>query len=78
MSEVYDEKGTDATLRKEDEAGVNDLGRDLATGEVSEMTVIAEGEERTTIFVWLLVCASSISGLLFGELCRLQECLPSH
>ena len=38
-----------------------------ATAHISEMVVVAEGEERTTIFVWLLVCISSISGLLFGK-----------
>lgn len=36
------------------------------TGEISELVVVAEGEERTTLFVWLLVACSSISGLLFG------------
>lgn len=35
-------------------------------GEISELVVVAEGEERTTFFVWLLVACSSISGLLFG------------
>ena len=30
------------------------------------MSVIAEGEESTTWFVWLLVLCTSISGLLFG------------
>ena len=38
----------------------------LSTGEISEMTVIAEGEDRTTLFVWLLVLCCGISGLLFG------------
>ncbi|KAI0641632.1 general substrate transporter [Trametes meyenii] len=36
------------------------------TGELSEATVGAEGEERTSWFVWLLVACTSISGLLFG------------
>ncbi|KAH7333022.1 general substrate transporter [Rhizoctonia solani] len=40
--------------------------RDQATGEISEAAVRAEGEEKVTFFVWLLVFASSISGLLFG------------
>jgi len=41
---------------------------DNVTGqaEISEMSVVAEGEERTTWFVWLLVMCCSISGLLFG------------
>jgi MFS transporter, SP family, solute carrier family 2 (myo-inositol transporter), member 13 len=59
MSTSFNEKHLDATPKYEDIA--------LATGEISELTVVAEGEERTTIFVWLLVCVSSISGLLFGE-----------
>ncbi|KAF8514709.1 general substrate transporter [Hysterangium stoloniferum] len=58
----FDEKHPD-DVQKDDLAG---LKRDPATGEMSEMTVVAEGEERTTIFVWLLVLVSSISGLLFG------------
>lgn len=37
------------------------------TGEISEYAVVAEGEERTTWFIWILVTCSSISGLLFGE-----------
>ncbi|KIM53987.1 hypothetical protein SCLCIDRAFT_137709 [Scleroderma citrinum Foug A] len=37
-----------------------------AAGEISEFAVIAEGEERTTWFIWLLVCCCTISGLLFG------------
>lgn len=39
---------------------------DLDNGEINEMAVVAEGEERTTWFVWILVAASAISGLLFG------------
>ncbi|KAI0372554.1 general substrate transporter [Pilatotrama ljubarskyi] len=38
----------------------------VASGEISEALVVAEGEERTTWFVWLLVACASISGLLFG------------
>jgi SP family myo-inositol transporter-like MFS transporter 13 len=54
-------------------------------GELSEIAVVAEGEERTTIFVWLLVLVSSISGLLFGEwfdssykLCPYREHSPGY
>lgn len=43
-----------------------------AAGEISEFTVVAEGEERTTWFVWILVCCCSISGLLFGKCPRLE------
>ena len=34
--------------------------------EISEAAVVAEAEERTTVFIWLLVFCASISGLLFG------------
>ncbi len=44
---------------------------DLDNGEINEMAVVAEGEERTTWFVWILVASSAISGLLFGmQYCR--------
>lgn len=39
---------------------------DLPLNELAELTVVAEGEERTTLFVWLLVLCCGISGLLFG------------
>ncbi|KAI0074956.1 general substrate transporter [Panus rudis PR-1116 ss-1] len=37
-----------------------------ATGEISELAIVAEGEDRTTWFTWILVACASISGLLFG------------
>lgn len=45
---------------------LEDVIRDIATGEINELAVVAEGEERTTWFVWILVLCSTISGLLFG------------
>lgn len=42
------------------------LKRDELTGEFDEKIVAAEGEERTTAFVVLLVGAAAIGGLLFG------------
>ncbi|KAF8761087.1 General substrate transporter [Rhizoctonia solani] len=45
---------------------VAEVMRDQETGEISEAAVRAEGEEKVTFFVWILVLASSISGLLFG------------
>ena len=45
-----------------------DISNTLASGDISELVVVAEGEEHTTLFVWLLVLCSSISGLLFGGL----------
>jgi len=50
-------------------ADVNSLKnvvRDIDSGEINELAVVAEGEERTTWFVWILVMCSTISGLLFG------------
>jgi len=34
--------------------------------EVDESVIRAEGEERTTLFVWWLVIAAATGGLLFG------------
>ncbi|KAH9929117.1 general substrate transporter [Epithele typhae] len=45
---------------------VEDIAGAAAAGEISEAMVAAEGEDRVTWFVWLLVGCSSISGLLFG------------
>jgi SP family myo-inositol transporter-like MFS transporter 13 len=45
---------------------LEDVIRDIDTGEINELSVVAEGEERTTWFVWILVLCSTISGLLFG------------
>ncbi|KAG8745362.1 myo-inositol transporter [Ceratobasidium sp. 414] len=49
-----------------DDEQIAEVARDQATGEISEAAVRAEGEEKVTWFVWILVLASSISGLLFG------------
>lgn len=53
-----------------DEDQIADVMRDQVTGEISEAAVRAEGEEKVTWFVWILVLASSISGLLFGKFLR--------
>ena len=45
----------------------DNIAKKIAAGEISELVLVAEGEERTTWFVWLLVICSSISGLLFGQ-----------
>ncbi|TEB32804.1 hypothetical protein FA13DRAFT_1731329 [Coprinellus micaceus] len=39
---------------------------DVGVGDVNEEEIVAEGEERTSWFIWLLVLCSAISGLLFG------------
>ncbi|KAF4612944.1 hypothetical protein D9613_010830 [Agrocybe pediades] len=49
-----------------DVTSLKDVIRDIDSGEINELAVIAEGEERTTWFVWILVMCSTISGLLFG------------
>lgn len=51
------EKGSDEVLER-------------PLNELAELTVVAEGEERTTFFVWLLVLCCGISGLLFGMSCE--------
>lgn len=56
---------------------LQDVIRDTATGEISELAVVAEGEERTTMFVWILVMCSTISGLLFGALSASQSAYAS-
>lgn len=43
-----------------------DLVHDIDAGKINELAVVAEGEEKTTWFVWILVLCSTISGLLFG------------
>ncbi|KAK1226378.1 hypothetical protein PQX77_010649 [Marasmius sp. AFHP31] len=48
------------------EEALEHVFHDLDHGEINELAVVAEGEERTTWFVWMLVLCSSISGLLFG------------
>ncbi len=45
---------------------VENVERSSFENEISELSVIAEGEDTTTWFVWLLVLCTSISGLLFG------------
>ena len=51
------------------EAELNDIVHDIGKGEINELAVVAEGEEKTSWFIWMLVCSSAISGLLFGA-CR--------
>ena len=62
---IKGEKGDDRI--EVNEKSLSGFQRDELTGEISELMVVAEGEERTTLFVWILVLCCSISGLLFGE-----------
>lgn len=69
----YDEKRAVADVDSDRLSNENDVARieddivnNINNGEISDIVVVAEGEERTTWFVWMLVLCSSISGLLFG------------
>ena len=48
---------------------VKNTGTDcgLSGGDLSELIVVAEGEDRATIFIFILVFCCGISGLLFGQ-----------
>lgn len=48
-------------------AGPQDEDEEALLGEGEEEEVIVEGEDQATTFVWVLVGAAAISGLLFGE-----------
>lgn len=50
-------------------SSLKEIVSDIDSGEINELAVVAEGEERTTWFVWILVMCSTISGLLFGAQC---------
>ena len=56
---------TDGSTNGDD--SLKDIIRDIESGEINKLAVVAEGEERATWFVWILVLCSTISGLLFGE-----------
>ncbi len=76
---THDEKRREVKTREGYvEPPVDDITKKIASGEISELVVVAEGEESTTWFVWLLVFCSSISGLLFGQsylFCSRPPCL---
>ncbi|KAK0460512.1 general substrate transporter [Desarmillaria tabescens] len=48
------------------QADLLEVANDLDSGEINELAVVAEGEEKTTWFVWTLVFCATVSGLLFG------------
>ena len=50
-------------------SGLSDVKKfeDRVNVEILELAIVAEGEERTSWFLWILVAACTISGLLFGE-----------
>lgn len=64
MASVDEKRNSQRTGRTEE---LEDVIRTIVLGDISEFAVVAEGEERTTRFVWLLVCCCTITGLLFGE-----------
>lgn len=62
---ISHDRDDDEKLRMRIEEQLAALADD--TGEINELDVVAEGEERTNYFIWLLVACSTISGLLFGK-----------
>ncbi|TYJ55725.1 hypothetical protein B9479_003633 [Cryptococcus floricola] len=59
------------SARNEDEDGLEEdldkvAERVAHLGEVDEGAVVVEGEDTITLFVWILVSAAAVSGLLFG------------
>jgi SP family myo-inositol transporter-like MFS transporter 13 len=66
LDEKHTSESSSPDGRREVIIGLEDVIRDINTGEINELAVVAEGEERTTWFVWILVMCSTISGLLFG------------
>lgn len=58
---------TNGSTNGTDSESLKDVIRDFDCGEINELAVVAEGEERATWFVWILVMCSTISGLLFGK-----------
>lgn len=58
---------TNGSTNGTESESLKDVIRDFDCGEINELAVVAEGEERATWFVWILVMCSTISGLLFGK-----------
>ena len=62
---ISEKSTTTVTPGDAKDRGVVDV-QEVSTEGIDELAVVAEGEERTTWFVWILVACSTISGLLFG------------
>lgn len=58
--ETWEDAPTEVTKDRGHSEPLETKGDDLA--------IVADGEDRTNFFIWLLVVCSSISGLLFGAL----------
>ncbi|KAF9053866.1 general substrate transporter [Hymenopellis radicata] len=52
--------------RLQDTTDLLEIVNDIESGQINELAVVAEGEERTSWFVWNLVTCAAVSGLLFG------------
>ncbi|KAI0342397.1 general substrate transporter [Trametopsis cervina] len=65
MSSPVDEK-RDSKESRQSYIEAEDISKLTEAGEISELAVVAEGEDKTNWFIWLLVLCTSISGLLFG------------
>ncbi|EKM56642.1 uncharacterized protein PHACADRAFT_27439 [Phanerochaete carnosa HHB-10118-sp] len=59
-------RDSDDLKEPRDDFLTEDIAQLNAAGEISEIAVKAEGEDKITWFVWILVACTSISGLLFG------------
>lgn len=59
-------RDSDDLKETKEEFVAEDIAQLNAAGEISELAVKAEGEDKITWFVWILVACTSISGLLFG------------
>ncbi|KAK0499128.1 general substrate transporter [Armillaria luteobubalina] len=57
---------TDDNLKNDQTTDLLEVANDLDSGEINELAVVAEGEEKATWFVWTLVLCATVSGLLFG------------
>ncbi|KAK0199325.1 general substrate transporter [Desarmillaria ectypa] len=67
MATVHNQNMPHTTDDKNDQiTDLLEVANDLDSGEINELAVVAEGEEKTTWFVWTLVLCATVSGLLFG------------
>ena len=62
-------QGVQAEVCKDEHSGPLTNGMNVTE---SDPAIVADGEDRISFFVWLLVACSSISGLLFGKFPRFR------
>ncbi len=66
IPEKSDYVSDDNLKRLQDSPDLLEIVNDIESGEINELAVVAEGEEKTSWFVWTLVTCAAVSGLLFG------------